>query len=168
MNIPHHTLAQESLMIYSDGSCLGNPGPGGWAFIVLEKKLSAWSELTHASGSEEYTTNNRMEMMAGLEALKWLEKRKIANCLIKTDSQYLCHGLQQWLENWKKRKWKTAQGQSVKNQDLWQEIDILQNRLSPRWEWVKGHSTDPWNQKVDQIARKAALEPSYSKREDYD
>ncbi len=159
-----HSLSGHDYLIYSDGSCLGNPGPGGWAFIVLHKSHT-WSILETFSGSNPDTTNNRMEMIAGLEALKWLLEKKISPCIIKTDSQYLCQGIKNWLPNWKKRGWKTAQGHPVKNQDLWREIDRIQNHTHVQWEWVKGHSVDQWNQKVDIAARNAALNAAAQTKE---
>lgn len=137
--------------IYTDGACSGNPGPGGWGAVLIsgntEKELS---------GGEADTTNNRMEMMAVIKALKALKRD--CNITIFTDSKYVLQGLTEWLPNWKKRGWKTADKKPVKNVDLWQELDMLAAKHTITWQWVKGHNGDVNNERADALAR-AACEP---------
>lgn len=134
--------------IYTDGACRGNPGPGGWGVLLrfngTEKTLS---------GSDPDTTNNRMEMTAVIEALRALKRPcKVA---ITTDSQYVKNGITQWISQWKKRGWRTANKKPVKNQELWQLLDDLVNQHEISWHWVKGHSGHPENEKADQLANDA-------------
>ena len=136
--------------IFTDGACLGNPGPGGWGVILRYGKTE--KEL---SGGETETTNNRMELTAVIEALKAIKK----NCeiIISTDSRYVMDGVLQWLPNWKQNGWKTSNKKSpVKNLDLWQELDILLQKYDVKWLWVKGHNGHPENERVDNLARKEA------------
>lgn len=137
------------LEIYTDGACSGNPGAGGWGVLLRygtnEKELS---------GAEKETTNNRMELTAVIQALKALTR----NCeiVIHTDSKYVMDGVQSWLPNWKKNNWRTSNKKStVKNIDLWQELDELLSQYSIRWIWVKGHNGHPENERVDKLAREA-------------
>jgi ribonuclease HI len=139
----------KSIEIHTDGACLGNPGPGGWAALLrfngTEKALS---------GGEAMTTNNRMELMAaiaGLEALK-------APCevALHSDSKYVLQGISEWLPGWKRKGWKTASGGAVKNQDLWQRLDAAAAPHRVRWQWVKGHAGHPDNERVDALARAEA------------
>ena len=137
------------IKIYTDGSCLGNPGNGGWAAIILND-----GEKTEIKGSKKDTTNNQMELLAPIEALKKIPKgRKVQ---IFTDSKYVKSGITEWIHNWRKNGWKTANKQLVKNRDLWTELDLLTNEFKIKWIWVKGHSTDSLNNEVDLIAREAA------------
>jgi len=137
------------VMIYTDGSCLGNPGPGGWAAILVygdvEKELS---------GSEADTTNNRMELMAAIAALEALT-RPVA-CTITSDSVYLKDGITRWIHGWKKNGWKTAAKKPVKNKDLWERLDTALGRHNVSWEWVKGHAGHPMNERCDDLARAEA------------
>ena len=137
------------IKIYTDGSCIGNPGKGGWAAIILngEKK-------TEIKGSEKDTTNNQMELLAPIEALKKIPKG--SEVQIFTDSKYVKSGITEWIHNWKKNGWKTASKQSVKNKELWIELDTLSNDFNVEWNWVKAHSTDELNNEVDLLARSAA------------
>ena len=136
--------------IYTDGSCLKNPGgPGGWAALIIADGIE--KELV---GSESATTNNRMELRAALEAMRTLVDGTEAK--VFTDSQYLQNGITTWMPAWKRKGWKRAKG-NVKNVDLWQEIDRHNKRLNLSWSWVKGHAGQPQNEKVDQLAREAAL-----------
>lgn len=139
------------VIIYTDGACSGNPGPGGWGALLIsgntEKELS---------GGEADTTNNRMEMMAVIGALKALKRD--CSITIFTDSKYVLQGLTEWLPNWKKRGWKTADKKPVKNVDLWQELDMLAAKHAITWQWVKGHNGDVNNERVDALAR-AACQP---------
>ena len=137
------------IKIYTDGSCLGNPGNGGWAAIILDDK-----KKIQIKGSKKDTTNNQMELLAPIKALKKIPKG--SNVQIFTDSKYVKSGITEWIHNWKKNGWKTANKQSVKNKDLWTELDLLTNEFKIKWIWVKGHSTDKLNNEVDLIAREAA------------
>jgi ribonuclease HI len=134
--------------IYTDGACRGNPGPGGWAALLLfgehEREIS---------GAEAQTTNNRMELTAVIRALEAL-KRPVEGH-IYTDSQYVRQGVLEWLEQWKKRGWKTADKKPVKNQDLWEILDALVGRHKLEWHWVRGHSGNSGNERVDQLANLA-------------
>ncbi len=135
--------------IYTDGSCLGNPGPGGYGAILVYK-----GHRKELSGGYQLTTNNRMEMLATVKALQSLKEP----CQVKltTDSQYVRQGITQWMKNWKKNNWKTASKQAVKNVDLWQLIDKENQRHTIEWCWVKGHSGHPENERCDDLARNAA------------
>lgn len=137
------------LKIYTDGSCLGNPGPGGWAFVATDGKNTA-----ERSGGEKDTTNNKMELTAVIRALS--AARKHAEVEIHTDSQYVKNGMQAWIKNWKKNGWKTADKKPVKNQELWQELDELAQKIKIHWHWVRGHSGHEMNERVDELARTAA------------
>jgi ribonuclease HI len=142
----------KTVVLSTDGSCLGNPGPGGWAallrFGAVEKMLV---------GSEKLTTNNRMEIQAvvsGLNALK-----EPCQVLISTDSQYVINAFEKgWVRGWKANGWKNSQKKPVKNQDLWEQLDSAQSRHKVSWEWVRGHSGHPDNERVDEAARAAATE----------
>ena len=137
------------IKIYTDGSCLENPGNGGWAAIIINN-----GQKTNIKGSKKNTTNNQMELLAPIEALKKIPKG--SKVQIFTDSKYVKSGITEWIYNWKKNGWKTANKQEVKNKDLWKELDILANDFEISWNWVKAHSTDELNNEVDLIARKAA------------
>ena len=135
-----------SKIVYCDGSCLGNPGPGGWAFLLTD-------ELKIHSGSEPQTTNNRMELLAACKAIQYA-----GNCTIHTDSRYLTLGISEWLPKWKANGWRTASRTAVKNVDLWELLDALINKYQIRWQWVKGHDIqNKIHNSVDQEARKAAM-----------
>ncbi|MCL2017460.1 MAG: ribonuclease HI [Alphaproteobacteria bacterium] len=136
------------IKIWTDGSCLGNPGSGGWAFVVMDG-----TKVTEQSGGEPYTTNNRMELMAVLRALSAIQNYEVE---IHTDSQYVKNGMQIWLKNWKKNNWRTADKKPVKNQDLWQALDERASKFKINWVWVRGHSGEPMNERVDELARMAA------------
>ena len=133
---------------YTDGACRGNPGPGGWGVLLEygdhEKTLK---------GSEAETTNNRMELTAAIMALEALNR----SCKVRmvTDSQYVRQGITEWLANWKKRNWKTAAKKPVKNQDLWERLDAAVSSHDIEWEWVKGHSGHPGNERADMLANEA-------------
>lgn len=137
------------IIIYTDGACKGNPGPGGWGAWLTsgdyEKELC---------GGEAETTNNRMELMAVIEALSALKKP--CSVLLHLDSEYVRKGITEWIHGWKARGWKTAARQPVKNVDLWQRLDALvtQGGHSIEWKWVKGHSGDPGNEKADALANR--------------
>ncbi|TXL14573.1 ribonuclease HI [Methylococcaceae bacterium HT4] len=131
--------------IYTDGACRGNPGPGGWG--VWLKRGDAEKELF---GGEQETTNNRMELMAAIQALEILNQP----CAVKlySDSKYVLQGITEWMVNWKKRGWKTAAKKPVKNEDLWRRLDSAMQKHEIDWTWVKGHSGNPGNERVDQLA----------------
>ncbi len=137
------------IKIYTDGSCLGNPGNGGWAAIIIDDK-----KKIQIKGSKKDTTNNQMELLAPIKALKKIPKG--SNVQIFTDSKYVKSGITEWIHNWKKNGWKTAGKQPVKNKDLWIELDQMTNKFQIKWSWVKGHSTNVLNNEVDLIAREAA------------
>ena len=137
------------IKIYTDGSCLGNPGNGGWAAIIIddEKKIQI-------KGSKKDTTNNQMELLAPIKALKKIPKG--SNVQIFTDSKYVKSGITEWIHNWKKNGWKTANKQPVKNKELWIDLDELSKNFQIEWTWVKGHSIDQLNNEVDAMAREIA------------
>ena len=137
------------IKIYTDGSCLENPGNGGWAAIIIKN-----GQKTNIKGSKKNTTNNQMELLAPIEALKKIPKG--SKVQIFTDSKYVKSGITEWIYTWKKNGWKTVNKQEVKNKDLWTELDILANEFEISWNWVKAHSTDELNNEVDLIAREAA------------
>jgi ribonuclease HI len=140
--------ADDRVEIHTDGACSGNPGPGGWGAVMRWRGRSR--EL---SGFEARTTNNRMELLAAISALETL-KRPMQVALV-TDSNYLRHGVTEWLPRWKANGWRTAEKQPVKNQDLWQRLDEALARHRVEWRWIKGHSGDPDNDRADQLARAA-------------
>ena len=137
------------IKIYTDGSCLENPGNGGWAAIIIDDE-----KKTQIKGSKKNTTNNQMELLAPIEALKKIPKG--SEVQIFTDSKYVKSGITEWIHNWKKNEWKTADKQPVKNKELWEELDLLTNEFEISWNWVKAHSTDELNNEVDLIAKEAA------------
>ena len=137
------------IKIYTDGSCLENPGNGGWAAIIIDDE-----KKTQIKGSKKNTTNNQMELLAPIEALKKIPKG--SKVQIFTDSKYVKSGITEWIHNWKKNGWKTADKQPVKNKELWEELDLLANEFEISWNWVKAHSTDKLNNEVDLLAREAA------------
>ncbi len=137
------------IKIYTDGSCIGNPGNGGWAAIIIND-----GKKTQIKGSKKNTTNNQMELLAPIKALKKIPKR--SKVQIFTDSKYLKLGITEWIHNWKKNGWKTANKKKVKNIELWTELYLLSNEFEINWNWVKAHFTDKLNNEVDLIAREAA------------
>ena len=134
-------------IIYTDGACSGNPGKGGWAAVIINE-----TNEKIISGSENLTTNNRMELTAVIKAL---ELTVTNNITVFTDSKYVKNGIEDWINNWKKNGWKTASKGSVKNKDLWEVLDQLKENKNIKWEWVKGHSNDKYNNLVDEKAREA-------------
>jgi len=136
------------VLIYTDGACRGNPGPGGWGALLLygpHRKL--------LSGAETHTTNNRMELTGAIQALASL--REPCQVDLYTDSQYVQKGISEWMAGWKKRQWKKADKKLVKNADLWQQLDQEASRHRLKWHWVKGHSGHPENELVDTLANQA-------------
>jgi ribonuclease HI len=139
------------VVIYTDGACSGNPGPGGWGAILISGRHER--ELC---GGEPGTTNNRMEMMAAIQALEALKRP--CRVELHTDSQYLRTGITEWLPGWKARGWKTAAKTPVKNDDLWKRLDEARQRHDVRWRWVKGHAGHELNERADALARKGLQE----------
>jgi ribonuclease HI len=149
MNDP--AAAPGHVEVFADGACSGNPGPGGWGAIVRRGAVE-----TELSGGEGATTNNRMELTAVIEALATLEPGRHVE--VYTDSQYVQKGISEWIHNWKRRAWKTADRQPVKNADLWLKLDALAQRHRVRWHWVKGHAGHPENERADALAN-AGMDP---------
>lgn len=144
-------MSYKEIEIYTDGGCLGNPGPGGWAYVmqadtVFEKE---------ASGFEPATTNNRMELRAVIEALKACKDMNAHTIKINTDSQYVKNGITSWIHKWKINGWRTANKDPVKNQSYWIELDALNNSLPVEWNWVKGHAGIAGNERCDTLVREA-------------
>jgi ribonuclease HI len=135
--------------IFTDGGCSGNPGPGGWAFIVLHND----AELHRDCGAEKDTTNNRMELTAVIRALEWLAACGPARARVSTDSRYVQQGISKWIFAWEKNGWKTADKKPVKNKDLWQKLKVLSAKLRPEWVWVKGHAGNPLNEACDALVQ---------------
>lgn len=140
--------------VFTDGACLGNPGPGGWAALLVTEQRGERKEKIVAGG-EAHTTNNRMELTAAIEGLRAL-KRPCAVALF-TDSNYVVKGMKEWIHGWKKRGWKNAAKKPVENQDLWLALDEESARHQVSWHWVKGHAGHPENERVDEAARAVAL-----------
>ncbi|MFO3705780.1 ribonuclease HI [Xanthomonas codiaei] len=140
----------KSIEVHTDGSCLGNPGPGGWAALLRyngrEKELA---------GGEAVSTNNRMELMAAIMALETLTEP--CQIVLHTDSQYVRQGITEWMSGWVRRGWKTAGGDPVKNRELWERLHAATQRHRIDWRWVKGHNGDPDNERVDVLARNQAI-----------
>ncbi len=146
-------------IVYSDGACSGNPGPGGWAWVSL-----ADGEIREGYGGEKVTTNNRMELIAAIEGLAAIKARVESGNLkqglveVRTDSQYVKNGVTSWIASWKRNGWRTASKAPVKNKDLWERLDALSTSMSARWTWVEGHSGEAWNERCDELARRGVSE----------
>jgi ribonuclease HI len=143
------------ITIYTDGACVGNPGPGGWAAIILKD-----DNKKELFGGEKLTTNNRMELTAAINALEYCNSQDDAQLSLKqiniyTDSNYVKDGITVWINNWEKNNWKTADKKNVKNIDLWKKLKELTKTQQIEWHWVKGHSDNPLNDLVDKLAKKA-------------
>jgi ribonuclease HI len=137
----------QSITIYTDGACKGNPGPGGWGVWMQygEHEKEMW-------GGEKLTTNNRMELTAVIQALTTLKRR--CKVVLYTDSEYVRNGITSWIHGWKKRGWLTADKKPVKNVELWQELEAQSLRHEIDWRWVRGHAGDPGNERADQLANR--------------
>jgi len=146
----HAQLAMPTVLLYTDGACSGNPGPGGWAFVL---KHPATGKQRVESGAELQTTNNRMELQAVISGLALLNKPTRVE--LTSDSQYVLKGLREWLKGWKAKGWKTASKQPVKNRDLWEELDRLSAMHQLQFHWIKGHSEHPENEQCDRLAVEA-------------
>jgi ribonuclease HI len=138
------------ILVFVDGACSGNPGPGGWGAIAKQGEA-----CTEISGGEIDTTNNRMELSAAINALRALDGCSVIN--VTTDSQYLKNGIESWLAGWKKNGWKTSSKQPVKNQDLWQQLDELCSGPQVSWCWVRGHNGHIYNERADALAQQAVI-----------
>ena len=144
-----------NINIYTDGACTGNPGPGGWAAVILNGK-----DKKEIFGGERLTTNNRMELTAAIKALEYCNKNEEKQLSLKeinifTDSVYVKEGITEWIKTWEKNNWKTSDRKNVKNVDLWKRLKELVNSNQVEWHWIKGHSKDPMNELADQLAKKA-------------
>ena len=142
----------EEIIVYTDGGCSGNPGPGGWGIVVI-----ANGEARQLSGGEKNTTNNRMELTAAISALSVIQNTPSFNgkkIIVNIDSQYVKNGITVWIKSWKQKGWKTADKKPVKNQDLWQQLDELNSNLNVEWNWVKGHAGIEYNEICDQLCQK--------------
>lgn len=141
----------KTVEIHTDGACRGNPGPGGWGAL-----LAHGGRVRELCGGEADTTNNRMELMAAISALEAL--REPCTVTLHTDSTYVRNGITQWMANWRRRGWKTADGKPVKNRELWQRLDAAAQRHSIDWRWVRGHAGDPGNERADALANRGLEE----------
>ena len=144
-------LNEEPLVVYTDGGCHGNPGPGGWGCVIIDGKKEY-----PVSGGEKDTTNNRMELSAAINALKAIHSKdewKNRQVKVYSDSQYVKNGITSWIKNWKKNGWKTAARKPVLNRELWIELDELYNSLNVQWSWVKGHAGIKYNEMCDELCQ---------------
>ena len=135
-------------IIYTDGACSGNPGAGGWAAIIFDKSSG---QKSHRVGGEIETTNNRMELRAIIEALESLPKA--SSLVVFTDSKYVINGIESWIVKWKTNNWLGSNKKKIKNKDLWKRLDNLSSQFQIKWNWVRGHSGDKYNEEVDRLAR---------------
>ncbi|MDR0447627.1 MAG: ribonuclease HI [Treponema sp.] len=157
--------------IYTDGGCSGNPGPGGWAYVMVQQTSQDDVVAAEEWGAERNTTNNRMELLAVISALKTLKNKSEAKstgeketgtqdrqAVVHTDSQYVQKGITEWIHTWKKNSWRTSDKKPVKNQDLWLELDALAGGLSVQWEWIRGHAGNTYNEHCDKMVQRAIAE----------
>ncbi|MGI9393776.1 MAG: ribonuclease HI [Boseongicola sp.] len=150
------------LFAFTDGACSGNPGPGGWGVLLQARKGETVVKERELYGGEADTTNNRMELIAAISALEALDRP--SSITVVTDSVYVKNGVTTWVHGWKKNGWKTSAKKPVKNEDLWQRLDLAQARHDVTWEWVKGHDGHPENERADELAR-AGMEPFKPKKD---
>ncbi|MDP2057010.1 MAG: ribonuclease HI [Thiobacillus sp.] len=141
----------DTIYIYSDGACKGNPGAGGWGALLV-----TGGHRKEICGGEANTTNNRMEMTAVIRALEQLKRPSTVE--VHTDSQYVQKGISEWMPGWKRRNWRTANGKPVKNQDLWEQLDALSQQHRIEWIWVRGHNGHPENERADELANQGVLQ----------
>ena len=139
------------LVAHTDGACSGNPGPGGWGVLLQARDGDAVLKERELQGGEALTTNNRMELLAAINALETLSRD--SDITIVTDSAYVKNGITEWMTGWKRNGWKTSTKKPVKNEDLWRRLDAAQARHRVRWEWIKGHAGHPENERADALAR---------------
>jgi len=140
-----------ALYAFTDGACSGNPGPGGWGVLLQAREDDVVTREKELCGGEALTTNNRMELLAAISALETLSRA--SRLIVVTDSAYVKDGITVWMPNWKRRNWRTAGGQPVKNLDLWQRLDVAQARHGVEWRWIKGHAGHAGNERADALAR---------------
>jgi ribonuclease HI len=157
-------MIEASLKIYTDGGCSGNPGPGGWAYIMVQQTFQGEQVISKNKGSEKGTTNNRMELTAVIMALRALKTMKDVprQAALLTDSQYVQKGITEWIHNWKHNAWRTSDKKPVKNQDLWMELDSLACEFPLQWKWVKGHAGNKYNEICDEMTQDAIAERQLS------
>lgn len=137
------------IKVFTDGACLGNPGPGGWGVLILDN-----GERRELNGGDAQTTNNRMELLAAIRALEEIDSDQ--KIVLYTDSQYVKNGITSWICGWKKNGWKTASKKPVKNRDLWEALDALMQDRDVEWRWIKAHNGHPENERADDLAREGA------------
>ena len=154
------SLEQDTIDVYTDGSCLGNPGPGGWGFVSVVNNIETYSD----SGYEAQSTNNKMELTAAIEGLEYVKQNNHSNkkVTVYTDSNYVKNGITKWVINWRRNGWKTKQDKDVINKDLWVRLDALASK-DIEWKWVKAHNGNYFNEKVDDLARESAIRVSKNK-----
>jgi ribonuclease HI len=148
-------MDEPHVLLFTDGGCSGNPGPGGWAYLIVSESQGVIDEKW---GAERLTTNNRMELsaaVAALEAVLANSSLRSSPITLYTDSQYVQKGISTWIQGWKRNGWKTSNKEPVKNQDLWQKLDQLANSLHVEWRWVKGHAGHEYNERVDRLTQEA-------------
>jgi len=147
---------ETALKIYTDGGCSGNPGPGGWAYVIIMRTFQGENIIAQEKGGVQDTTNNKMELTAVIEALRKLKTMDVPRQVtVYTDSQYVQKGISEWINTWKKNSWRTSDKKPVKNQDLWMELDSLANDFIIIWQWVKGHDGNKYNELCDQMTQEA-------------
>ncbi len=146
----HNDAPRPLVELFTDGACSGNPGPGGWAFLLRHPKTG---KSVERSGGEPDTTNNRMELQAVIEGLGSLTRPSVVE--LYSDSQYVLNGLKEWMAGWKRKGWRTASKQPVKNVELWKQLDALKDQHEIRFHWVRGHDGHPENERVDRLAVEA-------------
>ena len=151
---------EASFKIYTDGGCSGNPGPGGWAYVMVQQTFQGGQIIAKNKGAEKNTTNKRMELIAVIEALRALKTMDNVprSAALYTDSQYVQKGITEWIRNWKRNSWRTSDKKPVKNQDLWMELDSLAGEFRLQWEWVKGHAGNEYNELCDAMTQEAIAE----------
>jgi ribonuclease HI len=147
---------ETSLKIFTDGGCSGNPGPGGWAYVMVLETFQGETIAAKNKGAEKETTNNRMELTAVISALRALKTMSLPRkTRVITDSQYVQKGITDWIQAWKRNSWRTSDKKPVKNQDLWMELDSLAEEFSIAWEWVRGHAGNEYNEMCDRMTQEA-------------
>ena len=151
---------KEACVLYTDGGCHGNPGPGAWAFV-----LYVGEQDIRLYGAEANTTNNRMELSAVIQGLEYVRLNTACGhgTICRTDSRYVQQGITEWIHNWKRNGWRTAGKKAVKNKDLWKRLDALVVELEPRWEWVRGHAGEAGNEECDALVQQGIHELSASR-----
>lgn len=151
--IPTNSVTQ--IIITTDGACRGNPGPGGWSFIVVRLGPDGEEKVSRLSGAELATTNNRMELTAAVKALASLCGHLDVPIILRSDSQYLIKGMAEWMSRWIEKDWRTSGRKPVLNRDLWERLNDLAKSLTVQWTWLQGHAGDPHNEEADRLAKQA-------------